>query len=101
MVTGLEIEEASVEMARSNARLNGLEDFARFEVADLYDQGGQNASGHARLLMLCEKTQLQFCLIPLEVEQDRIWPRSAKKRVLNGSFMSLATRKRLHPMGLF
>ena len=76
---GLEMEESSVEMARSNARLNGLEDFARFEVADLYDQGGQNAMGMPNLLRLCEKTQLQFCLIPLEVEQDRIWPRSAKR----------------------
>ena len=98
---GLEMEQSSVEMARSNARLNGLEDFARFEVADLYDQGGQNATGHAQLAEVMQENPTSILLDPLEVEQDRIWPRSAKKRVLNGSFMSLATRKRLHPMGLF
>ncbi len=63
-VIGLEMEESSVEMARSNARLNGLEDFARFEVADLYDQGGQNASGHPQLADVMQENPTSILLDP-------------------------------------
>ena len=63
-VIGLEMEQSSVEMARSNARLNGLEDFARFEVADLYDQGGQNATGHAQLAEVMQENPTSILLDP-------------------------------------
>ena len=61
---GLEMEQSAVEMARSNARLNGLEDFARFEVADLYDQGGQNATGHAQLAEVMQENPTSILLDP-------------------------------------
>ena len=71
-VIGLEMEQSAVEMARSNARLNGLEDFARFEVADLYDQGGQNATGHAQLAEVMKENPTSILLDP-----PRKWSRTA------------------------
>ena len=63
-VIGLEMEQSAVEMARSNARLNGLEDFARFQVANLYDQGGQNATGHAQLAEVMQENPTSILLDP-------------------------------------
>ena len=63
-VIGLEMEQSAVEMARSNARLNGLEGFARFEVADLYDQGGQNTTAHARLAEVMRENPSSILLDP-------------------------------------
>ena len=63
-VIGLEMEETAVEMARSNARLNGLEDFARFEVADLYDQRGLDGPGQVQLAKVLEENPTSILLDP-------------------------------------
>ncbi len=63
-VIGLEMEESAVEMARSNARLNGIQDFARFEVTDLYDQGGQNSPGLAKLAEVMQENPTSIFLDP-------------------------------------